>query len=79
MQVCSDAISNITFATLRYPKNSVFRFQGYNGIADKERLIIDIKQAAFIGGTILTNYTSHNRQSKLWHVMFYVWNCITTI
>ncbi len=69
MQVSTHAIPYCYLETLSYPEKAVFRFQTYNGIVDKERLTDDIKKAAFVGGTTLTNYSCHERDSKLWYVL----------
>ena len=69
MQVSNHAIPYSCFTSLRYPNNAIFRFLTYHGTADKERLINDIKKAAFDGGTNITIYTCHERDSKLWYVV----------
>ena len=55
-----------------YPKNAVFQFTGYCGIADQERITRDIKHAAFIGGTTLRIYSSHKRNNEMYVFLFSV-------
>lgn len=62
---------HVTTATymnyLHYPSNAIFRFQGYVGIEDKSRLEKDIRNYALRGGTVLSSYTSHHRDSYKKH------------
>ena len=47
-----------------YPKNSIFKFDGYYGLNDKNKLIDDIKASAFKYGTILTISKSNKKEKS---------------
>ena len=57
-----------------YPKNAVFRFNGYIGFEDLDLITHDIKRAAFMGGTTLRIYSTHKRNSDT-YVFFQVVYC----
>ena len=50
-----------------YPSNALFHFEGYNSLNEYQRLIIDIKEAAFNNGTILNNNSSYNKSQSIKH------------
>ena len=61
-----DIVAFISFASLGYPQNAIFRFTGYKGLEDQDKLTKAIKLDALNSGTTLSIYiySSHTRESK---------------
>lgn len=53
-----------------YPSNALFHFEGYNSLNEYQRLIVDIKEAAFNNGTILNNNSSYNKSQTMKHTSY---------
>jgi len=63
-QTAMNLIPPSLFTSLGYPQNAVFRFTGYKGLQDKEKLQTDMKRSACNSGSHLVTYSSHTRLSR---------------